>query len=88
MTTTESTASEPRPQVSLLTVFGFAILQKLKGLVEKNKWMTEQETNEILALAGSALIAVRYFKIDNLVGFSRWSGVMGLLVGSGAGIGG
>lgn len=62
MTTTESSIlEEPRPRVSLLTIFisyfmvgltafGFAILQKLKGLVEKNDWMSEQEMNEGLAL--------------------------------------
>ncbi len=61
MTTIKSTQLEPSPQVSLLTIFtayfmvgltafGFAILQKLKGLVEKNNWMSEQEMNEGLAL--------------------------------------
>jgi chromate transporter len=33
-----------------LTAFGFAIIQKLKGLVEKNHWLSEQEMNEGLAL--------------------------------------
>lgn len=33
-----------------LTAFGFAIIQKLKGLVEKNYWMSEQEMNEGLSL--------------------------------------
>ena len=59
----ETTIAEiqPRPQVSLLTIFtsyfivgltafGFAILQKLKGLVQKNNWMSEAEMNEGLAL--------------------------------------
>jgi chromate transporter len=33
-----------------LTAFGFAIIQKLKGLVVKNHWMNEEEMNEGLAL--------------------------------------
>jgi chromate transporter len=33
-----------------LTAFGFTILQKLKSLVQKNAWMTEEEMNEGLAL--------------------------------------
>jgi chromate transporter len=33
-----------------LTAFGFTILQKLKGLVKKNSWLTEEEMNEGLAL--------------------------------------
>ncbi len=52
---------QTHPQISLwtifksyfivgLTAFGFAILQKLKGLVEKNNWMSEAEMNEGLAL--------------------------------------
>ena len=52
---------QPRPQISLwtifssyfivgLTAFGMAILQKLKALVMKNHWMSEEEMNEGLAL--------------------------------------
>jgi chromate transporter len=33
-----------------LTAFGFTILQKLKSLVQKNAWLTEEEMNEGLAL--------------------------------------
>ena len=58
MTTNEV---QHRPKISLLsiftsyfivglTAFGFSILQKLKGLVEKNNWMSEAEMNEGLAL--------------------------------------
>ncbi len=60
-TTHETVNPDSRPQVSLwkifvsyfivgLTAFGFAILQKLKDVVEKNRWLTEQEVNEGLAL--------------------------------------
>jgi chromate transporter len=33
-----------------LTAFGFTILQKLKSLVKKNSWLTEEEMNEGLAM--------------------------------------
>jgi chromate transporter len=33
-----------------LTAFGFTILQKLKSLVQKNAWLTDEEMNEGLAL--------------------------------------
>lgn len=33
-----------------LTAFSMAILQKLKSLVRRNKWMSEEEMNEGLAL--------------------------------------
>jgi len=53
--------TEPRPQVSLwiiftsyfivgLTAFGMAILQKLKALVMDNKWLSEEEMNDGLAM--------------------------------------
>ncbi len=59
--TIPNATQQPRPQVSLwdifasyfmvgLTAFGFAILPKLKGVVEKNNWMSEDEMNEGLAL--------------------------------------
>jgi chromate transporter len=52
---------ESRPQISLatiftsylmvgLTAFGWAILQKLKALVMDNRWLSEEEMNEGLAL--------------------------------------
>jgi chromate transporter len=51
----------PRPQIPLwtiftsyfvvgLTAFGMAILQKLKALVMKNAWMSEEEMNDGLAM--------------------------------------
>jgi chromate transporter len=57
----ETTGPDTRKRISLafiflsylelgLTAFGFTILQKLKGLVQKNAWLTEQEMNEGLAL--------------------------------------
>jgi len=53
--------TEPRPEVSLwtiftsyfivgLTAFGMAILQKLKALVMDNKWLSEEEMNDGLAM--------------------------------------
>jgi len=59
--TTKIIETEPRPQISLwtiftsyfvvgLTAFGMAILQKLKALVMDNHWLGEEEMNEGLAL--------------------------------------
>ncbi len=59
--TAELMEAEARPQVSLwtifsacfivgLTAFGMAILQKLKALVMKNHWLTEDEMNDGLAM--------------------------------------
>ena len=97
--TAELSETDPRPQISLwtiltsyfvvgLTAFGMAILQKLKGLVKRNKWISEQERNEILTLAVGIFIVERYFKIHNLAGFSWWGNNRGLLFGSGTGKGG
>lgn len=59
--TIELIETHPRPQVSLwtiftsyfivgLTAFGMAILQKLKALVMDNKWLSEEEMNDGLAM--------------------------------------
>jgi len=59
--TTKIIETEPRPQISLwtiftsyfvvgLTAFGMAILQKLKALVMDNHWLGEEEMNEGLAM--------------------------------------
>ena len=59
--TTELIETQPRPQISLwtiftsyfiigLTAFGMAILQKLKALVMDNKWLSEEEMNDGLAM--------------------------------------
>lgn len=56
--TTESHTHEQIPLATIflsylelgLTAFGFTILQKLKSLVQKNAWLTEDEMNEGLAL--------------------------------------
>ena len=61
MTTIVPTMHEPRPQISLwtiftsyfivgLTAFGMAILQKLKALVMDNHWLSEEEMNDGLAM--------------------------------------
>ena len=61
MTISEPITTEPRPQVSLwtifssyfvvgLTAFGMAILQKLKALVMDNHWLSEEEMNDGLAM--------------------------------------
>lgn len=61
MTVLDSTVSESRPQVSLLsiftsyfivglTAFGMAILQKLKALVKDTQWLGDEEMNDGLAL--------------------------------------
>jgi chromate transporter len=60
-TTTPISETQPRPQVSLwtiftsyfivgLTAFGMAILQKLKALVMDNAWLSEEEMNDGLAM--------------------------------------
>ena len=59
--TVELFETEPRPQISLwtiftsyfivgLTAFGMAILQKLKALVMDNHWLSEEEMNDGLAM--------------------------------------
>jgi chromate transport protein ChrA len=59
--TAELIETQPRPQVSLwtiftsyfivgLTAFGMAILQKLKALVMDNRWLSEEEMNDGLAM--------------------------------------
>jgi len=59
--TAEITETEPRPQISLwtiftsyfvvgLTAFGWAIIQKLKALVMDHHWLSEEEMNEGLAM--------------------------------------
>jgi chromate transporter len=61
VTTSEPIIHEPRPQISLwtiftsyfivgLTAFGMAILQKLKALVMDNHWLSEEEMNDGLAM--------------------------------------
>jgi chromate transporter len=57
----ETTGPNPKNKIPLVTIFlsylelgltafGFTILQKLKSLVQKNAWLTEEEMNEGLAL--------------------------------------
>ena len=59
--TAELIETEPRPQISLwtiftsyfivgLTAFGMAIIQKLKALVMDNAWLSEEEMNDGLAM--------------------------------------
>jgi chromate transporter len=59
--TAELIETQPRPKVSLwtiftsyfivgLTAFGMAILQKLKALVMDNKWLSEEEMSDGLAM--------------------------------------
>jgi len=59
--TAELIETQPRPQISLwtiftsyfivgLTAFGMAILQKLKALVMDNAWLSEEEMNDGLAM--------------------------------------
>jgi chromate transporter len=61
VTTSEPIIHEPRPQISLwtifisyfvvgLTAFGMAIIQKLKALVMDNHWLSEEEMNDGLAM--------------------------------------
>ncbi len=80
---------QPRPQISLwtifssyfmigLTAFGMAILQKLKALVMKNRWMSEEEMNEGLAM-------VQLYPGPLMVDFSAYvgyklRGVMGAIL--------
>jgi len=57
VTTSEPTMHEPRPQISLwtifisyfiigLTAFGMAIIQKIRTMVIDNHWLSEEEVNE------------------------------------------
>ncbi len=80
---------QPRPQISLwtifssyfvigLTAFGMAILQKLKALVMKNHWLSEEEMNEGLAM-------VQLYPGPLMVDFSAYvgyklRGVMGAIL--------
>lgn len=61
MNTSESITHEPRPQISLwtifsayfiigLTAFGMAIIQKIRTMVIDNHWLSEEEVNEGMAM--------------------------------------
>ena len=87
--TAELSEPEPRPQVSLwtifssyfvvgLTAFGMAILQKLKALVMDHDWLSEEEMNEGLAM-------VQLYPGPLMVDFSAYvgyklRGVMGAIL--------
>ena len=89
MSEIEITPVEPRPQISLwtiftayfvvgLTAFGMAILQKLKALVMDNDWLSEEEMNEGLAM-------VQLYPGPLMVDFSAYvgyklRGVMGAIL--------
>jgi chromate transporter len=85
----ELSKTEPRPQVSLwtiftsyfvvgLTAFGMAIIQKLKALVMEHHWLSEEEMNEGLAM-------VQLYPGPLMVDFSAYvgyklRGVMGAIL--------
>ena len=87
--TNELIETEPRPRISLwtifisyfvigLTAFGMVILQKLKALVMKNHWMSEEEMNDGLAM-------VQLYPGPLMVDFSAYvgyklRGVMGAIL--------
>jgi chromate transporter len=61
LNTSESITHEPRPQISLwtifsayfiigLTAFGMAIIQKIRTMVIDNHWLSEEEVNEGMAM--------------------------------------